>query len=205
MNKQNKYFYDWGTRYADDDSDSGSSTVTSSSSDTSRDEAPQQPYLMVAQRSKRQRAQIQYNFDEFDEMIKKAVLSDDARTEYKREDALESHRGRALLLVYLQLSVLLQRVHATAARTSRTSRRRTRARSKSSKNRSASSGKTSKPTETRSSSRQLLQQKRQLLNQLPLKLQERGAMLWRGTIRRREARRTWDRCVLNQCCRRSSA
>ena len=99
MNKQNKYFYDWGTRYANDDSDSGSSTVTSSSSDTSRDEAPQQPYLMVAQRSKRQRAQIQYNFDEFDEMIKKAVLSDDARTEYKREDALQSHRGRARLYI----------------------------------------------------------------------------------------------------------
>ena len=80
--------------YSEEDSDSGSSTVTSSSSSASDDQhndnrhrqhkQQQQPYLMVAHRSKRERPQIQYNFDEYDEMIKSAVQSDEALTVYER-------------------------------------------------------------------------------------------------------------------------
>ena len=55
------------------------STSASSSSST------EEEYLMVTNRSRRERKEIKYNFDEFDDLIKSAIKSEDAVTEYKRK------------------------------------------------------------------------------------------------------------------------
>ena len=62
-----------------DTRDDGSTSSGGSSSGT------EEGYLMVTNRSRRQRKDIKYDCTEFDDLIKSAIKSEDAFTEYKRK------------------------------------------------------------------------------------------------------------------------
>ena len=62
-----------------------SSTVNESSESESSSSSTEEEYSMVANRSRRQRKEIKYNFEEYDDLIKSAIKAEDAVTEYHRE------------------------------------------------------------------------------------------------------------------------